>query len=53
MEIAGKAGELKAAAARLPELESQFASLKEAMNKFVLRQVQDDREAVRGEPVEP
>ena len=53
MEIAGKAGELKAAAARLPELERQFASLKEAMNKFVLRQVQDDREAVRGEPVEP
>ncbi|MFZ4439302.1 MAG: ATP-binding protein [Syntrophales bacterium] len=53
MEIAGKAGELKAAAARLPELERQFASLKEAMNEFVLRQAQDDREAVRGESVEP
>lgn len=35
MEIAGKAGKLKDAAARLSELETQFARLKEAMNEFV------------------
>ena len=35
MEIAGKAGELEVATARLPELETQFARLKEAMNEFV------------------
>jgi signal transduction histidine kinase/CheY-like chemotaxis protein/HPt (histidine-containing phosphotransfer) domain-containing protein len=35
MEIAGKAGELEVITTRLPELETQFARLREAMNDFI------------------
>jgi HPt (histidine-containing phosphotransfer) domain-containing protein len=35
MEKAGRAGDLEAVTVRLPELESQFARLKEAMHDFV------------------
>ena len=35
MEIAGKAGEREVITAHLPELETQFARLKEAMNNYV------------------
>jgi len=35
MEKAGKAGNLEAVAARLPELEAQFARLKDFMNEFI------------------
>ena len=34
MEKAGKTGDLEAVTARLPELETQFARLKEAMSEF-------------------
>ena len=35
MEKARRAGDLEAVTVRLPELESQFARLKEAMHDFV------------------
>ena len=35
MEKAGKDGDLAAVAARLPELEAQFARLKESMGEFL------------------
>jgi two-component system sensor histidine kinase/response regulator len=38
MERAAKAGDLKSVAARLPELENQFARLKESMSELVNRE---------------
>ena len=35
MEKAAKAGDLESVTARLPELDSQFALLKEALNNFI------------------